>query len=629
MKNIWAQPSLSRDFALLAAAIVCVLLVISTWVTYVTYTKHSRNINLELEKEAIRIEQTIAAEMGNASYMLMSLGRNIVLNKELDLVKLAQLLKSFDSKGHLYAVFSWINTDQQVVVSSNKGVLEKPVAVSDRDYITKTQSESWKMQIGRPIEGRVSGRWIIPVAMGITDYTGKFIGTIMISLDINLLTDLLSKQITRSGLSFSIASKTLIPLTQAEDEDASFNHFPIQKLANIDFSTHPHGLITEGSLFWGVGSYSYYHISQDYPYITLLNYDVRYSDEIMRSLLWSRLLQIVVIATFFVLFLFIVRARMIRPVVTMTEAAAEVAKGHPFMPFDKGGPIEIENLAAQIGSISQYIDESKRIENELRNKMFMLKKNKEIAEMNMQSTVEFLAYVSQEMRVPVNNILGFAQVMKDQLYGPIENKKYRQYAADIYRTSNNLLNNLEDLLVFAKHGTGYIILDEKPIEVRNAVEKALRFVAEKMQPDTRNIQTKLPETLPRLIANEFRIQQIIANILLYVFEHALQEQIVFLEIRVIRDSQALQSLICIISTENTQPISNEAVLSSLEQNRTYNTAASPEAHAHLNLELAKLMVTRYGGTLVIHKTTDNISVILGFNASRLHTEADIDTTGPA
>ena len=75
------------------------------------------------------------------------------------------------------------------------------------------------MQIGRPIEGRVSGRWVIPVAMGLTDYTGKFIGTILISIDINELTEQISTLVKRDGISFAIISKTLIPLTQVSDDN--------------------------------------------------------------------------------------------------------------------------------------------------------------------------------------------------------------------------------------------------------------------------------------------------------------------------------------------------------------------------------------------------------------------------
>ena len=383
MRSTWAQPSLSRDFALLSAAILFVLTVISAIVTFTTFNSHSDRITSDMDKESLRVEHALSAEMESASYVLTSLGKQIVLDPDRNLTRLAQILKSFDSKDYIYSILSWVSPEQQLIVSSNKGVLEKPVDISDRDYVKKSFADPWKMAIGRPIEGRVSGRWVIPVSMGITDYTGKFIGTIMISIDINMLTDRVSGLVKRDGLSFAIVSRTLIPLAQVSDDKDFVNHnFPIQKLVNIDFAKNPSGLMSQVSMFWNSGNYSYYRASQTYPYIVLLGYDTRYSDETLRSLLLWRLLQAVAMAIFFVAFLWIVRMRMIKPVIEMTNIAGAVGRGEACAIMPRGGPVEIEGLAIQIRKISEYIEESKRIQDELRNKMFMLKKAKEKAEID-------------------------------------------------------------------------------------------------------------------------------------------------------------------------------------------------------------------------------------------------------
>ncbi len=114
MRNSWVQPSLSRDFKLLAAAVLFVLVLISGWVTYRTYNRQSERITNDLEKEAVRIENTISNEMGDASYMLASLGRQIVIDPNRDYTRLAQALKSFDNKSHIYSIFSWTDTDKKL-----------------------------------------------------------------------------------------------------------------------------------------------------------------------------------------------------------------------------------------------------------------------------------------------------------------------------------------------------------------------------------------------------------------------------------------------------------------------------------------------------------------------------------
>ncbi len=625
MRRFWSQPSLSRDFALLSAAILFILCIISAWVTYVTYTSHAERITVELEKEAIRIENTLATEMEGANYMLTALGKQIVLDQHQDLTRLAQMLKSFDSKDNLFSIFSWIGPEQHTLVSSNRGILEKPVDLSDRDYVKKVLTDPWRMTIGRPVEGRVSNHWVIPVAMGLTDYTGKFIGTLMVSLDISILTDRLNKLIKREGISFAIVSKTLIPLAQvSDDKDFMSHHFPTEKLVNANFSRNPSGLISRGSLFWGTGTYAYYHISQDYPYIILIGYDSKYSDETMRNMLWSRLLQMMVMALFFLLFLWIVRARMIRPVMDMTAIVADIASGKPYTPLPQSGPIEIETLAAQVRRVGEYIEETKRIEDELRNKMFTLKKNRERSEMEKRSFMEFLAYICQEMHTPLNNIVGFAQVMKDQLYGPIENRKYRQYASDIFGTGNAVLEHIQDLQLFAKSGSDYVELAEKPVDVGVVINKSLRFVTDRLQVEKLATKVTLQEPLPKLIADEFRLQQIIMNLLLFALEHALPQAIIRVDSKVITENKDKQFMVIAISSSDTA--ASVASLVEMADRLIFDPPYLPRIKALENLkeqpdlrvELARSLISLHHGGLDVMYTKDgNVMLTVLFAASRI------------
>lgn len=589
-----------------------------------TYERHYEHITADLEKEVARIEATISTEMGNANYMLASLGRQIIISPDHDYTKLAQSLKSFDSKSHVYSIFSWTNTDKKMVVSSNKGVLEEPIDISDRDFIQQAASDSWKMHIGRPIEGRVSGKWVIPVAMGITDYTGKFVGIISLSMDIGVLTERMRNLVKRDGISFGIVSKDLVALAEVSDSKNFFNdNFPAQKLVNIDFDKNPKGLISKGSLIWGTGVYTYYRLSEEFPYVVLMGYDANYSDETVRTILWSRLLQILVIAIFFVLFLWIVRARVISPVLNMTSIIASIAKGERFVPLPKNGPVEISGLAAQVQQVSKYIDENKRIENELRNKMFLLKKAKENAELNMRSKSEFLAYISQEMRMPINNIIGFSQVLKDQVYGAIENRKYRQYSADIFTIANQLIGKIQDILIHSKAESGYIDLHVKSLDIASVVNASLRQITDKLHVNKTTVKVELQDTLPRLLFDEFRLQQIIINLLLVVLDNVLPDSFIALEAKIISEHRDRQFLVLLVGNSKAVSLSSDKLLSlaskllaSASQNGNHNGLEIEPID--LRLELVKILIVLHGG--VIHTDSVDGEVhgnVIFFPASRL------------
>jgi signal transduction histidine kinase len=599
MKNPWSQPSLSRDFLLLSMSVLTVLCLISLWATYNTYTHHTRQLVQDMEKESLRVEQTLGTQMESANYLLTALGRQIVVDPERNPVRLAKILKAFDSKGSIYSIFSWINPEQQVVVSSNKGVLEPQVDISDRDYMKKTLGDPWKMIIGNPIEGRVSGHWVIPVAMGISDYTGKFIGTVMTSIDISVLTTQINSMVKRDGVSFAIISKSLLPLTQmSEDKDFVHHNFPERMLLDVNFSKHASGLIKQGSMLWGNGNYAYYRVSDLYPYIILMGYDARYGDAPVRSLLWSRAVQIITMMAFFFTFLWVIRTRMIAPLIEMTDITAAVARGEPYHSTSTTGLLEMQGLALQIQQVSHYIAENKRIDDELRNKILLLRQAKERAELDARSKSEFLAYACQDMRASLNNIIGFAQVMKDQLYGAMENRKYKQYVADICTAGNQLMANLQDLQAVSRAQTGLLALTVAPVSLLDTMHHALRALADRLQAGKCSVNLQIPDDLPPLLADPFRLQQIITSLLLYTLDHIPSASVITCEAQLTGNAE---SPVCALAISlNPVPPAEISALAAAADSPKPDTE-NPDIHAHL----AKTLICLHNGKLAIALTPDD------------------------
>lgn len=621
MKNQWVQPSLSREFALLSVAILFILFLVSVWVTYITYESYSDKVITDLKAEAKHIDVTLTTEIESANYLIASLGKQILIktrNPDSDLTGIATLLKSFDSRTQVYHVFLWTNERQEVVISSAKGILDKPVDVSDRDYIKQSISEPWRMQIGRPIEGRVSGRWVIPIALGLTDNTGRYVGTISISMDINDLSDQISKLIRRRGVSFAITSESLIPLMQVSPVgDFISAYFPNEKMTPIDFDKKPAGLVNKANMLSGARNFAYYQKAASYPYLILLGYDNEQTGLAVRGLVLPKLVQISVVAFFLISFLWILRARIIRPVEELTEIASGVARGEPFTPLPKGGPTEIMNLSYQIRRISDFIVERQLMEDELRNKMFMLKKSKEKSDVSNRGKSEFLSYISQELKAPITGIVGFAQVMKDQLYGPIENKKYRQYAADIYKTGTSLLTTVQDLNTLSRAESDLLELREKPLDVASVAARSQRFIGERLQTEKLNLRVRVQENLPRLIADEFCIQQILVNLLHYTAKRSLPGDTLVLDARLItedKESPVLAFVIC--NGESLLPSNIEIHQTSAEilpppTGYSYKDLERQDAtpSEDMNILLARMLLVQQRCNLEVRKPSESGIVI--------------------
>jgi K+-sensing histidine kinase KdpD len=340
----------------------------------------------------------------------------------------------------------------------------------------------------------------------------------------------------------------------------------------------------------------------------------------------AQVLQLMLTALFFFVVLWVMHKRLLQPLLIITSATRNITQGQSFHMHSVQGSEEIHALALQIDALGKYIEENKRIENELRNKVFMLRKSKESTETAMRSKSEFLAYVCQEIRTVLNHIIGFSQTMRDQMHGPIENRKYRQYAADIYTISNTLLGYTQDLLTFSKTETGYVTLMERSVNVSETVNKALRFMADKMQVEQRNIKPLLHDALPKLVVDELRLQQILTNALLYLFHISTRNQALSIESKIISENRDKQFFVIVIGTDE-RLFSDASLLAWAEKlfnninhalpSVCHDTAKEPMA---LNLELVKSLIGLHQGYADIEQANGNATIALFFPGSRIRTE---------
>jgi PAS domain-containing protein len=81
--------------------------------------------------------------------------------------------------------------------------------------------------------------------------------------------------------------------------------------------------------------------------------------------------------------------------------------------------------------------------------MSRLEEEKVRAESANRAKSDFLANMSHELRTPLNAILGFSDVMRASVFGPLPSK-YAEYASDIHRSGQQLLDLINDILAMAK-----------------------------------------------------------------------------------------------------------------------------------------------------------------------------------
>jgi two-component system cell cycle sensor histidine kinase PleC len=165
----------------------------------------------------------------------------------------------------------------------------------------------------------------------------------------------------------------------------------------------------------------------------------------------------------------------------------------------------IEELGESRGQMKQLTTEMTRLAKENA-------AHRERAEAANAAKSQFLANVSHELRTPLNAILGFSEILRDKLFGPLGAPQYESYVNDIHESGILLLNLINDLLDLSKIEAGKFELQEDACDLPEIIESAAHVVSERAAKAGVAIELQLAP-LPLVRADYRKVKQILLNLL--------------------------------------------------------------------------------------------------------------------
>jgi signal transduction histidine kinase len=186
---------------------------------------------------------------------------------------------------------------------------------------------------------------------------------------------------------------------------------------------------------------------------------------------------------------------LVGPIRRTETRLAEIAAG------DFTGRVDVPNRD-ELGSLAANVN---RMNDELRDVYGEL-------ETASRHKSEFLANMSHELRTPLNAIIGFSQLLRQQLFGPL-NAKQEEYVDDILSSGNHLLSLINDVLDLSKVEAGQVELEVADFSLNEALERGVVMVRERATQNGVQLALEQGPGVDIVHGDERRVRQIVFNLL--------------------------------------------------------------------------------------------------------------------
>lgn len=129
-----------------------------------------------------------------------------------------------------------------------------------------------------------------------------------------------------------------------------------------------------------------------------------------------------------------------------------------------------------------------------------------------QHKSEFLANMSHELRTPLNAVIGFSEVLRERMFGDL-NEKQEEYVQDILTSGRHLLSLINDILELSKIEAGQMELSMARFELSGAVDNAVVLIRERAHKRGLDLRVDVDPALGAIDADERKLKQILLNLL--------------------------------------------------------------------------------------------------------------------
>ena len=227
---------------------------------------------------------------------------------------------------------------------------------------------------------------------------------------------------------------------------------------------------------------------------------------------------------------------------------------------------------------------------------------------------KLLAAMHHTFRTPLNGILGFSEIIKDELLGPVGQDSYKQYAKDIHGAGQDMLQLIDHLLDLKKLELAELELSEESFDLAELLGECLDSLREDAQKADVKLSRYICRDLPNVNGDRVRFRKIITSLLFNALKFTPSGNRVMLKARLNEGG----TLIISCQDEGTGMRPQQVAKAFSHDNQFSDIYADPNTGLGFGLPYVKKMIEQHNGTVSIaSRYGQGTTVNLHLPASRL------------
>ena len=207
----------------------------------------------------------------------------------------------------------------------------------------------------------------------------------------------------------------------------------------------------------------------------------------------------------------------------------------------------------------------------------------------------FLAAMSHEIRTPLNAIVGFSDMLRLEVFGPIGNERYTDYVNDIFAAGQHLLSLIDDVLDLSKIEAGKLTLEIERIDLVDCARRSIMYVKERAARHRLDLNFTAECDEAACLADSRSVRQVMLNLLSNAVKYTPEGGRIDVCVRL--SPMGLPSFSVTDTGIGIPENELEEIFSAF--NRSAKVTRMPIQGAGLGLAITRQLIETQGGTLVV------------------------------